>query len=198
MAQKSAACFSIRPLPTYSEPIQMIPSTKPPLPATSGRGTGPWFAFTWRYDFGEVAGGSTADLGGILALSADQQAEIGFFCGNNVATPTNQISSCSLPYGQKTFSSPVPGFYGATRVQIPAPGTADDDHNPPRVASRNVFDIGVGIDNLLRSADSKRITLQFTVVNLGNKEAMYNFLSTFGGTHFIQPRSYTGKIGYVF
>jgi hypothetical protein len=149
---------------------------------------GPWFAFTWRYDFGEVAGGSTADLQGILGLTADQQHQMGFFCGSDVATPTHLISVCNLPFGQ----------YGATRVQIPFPGTANDDHNPPRVATRNIFDIGVGTDNLLRSADSKRVTLQFTVVNISNQEKLYNILSTFGGTHFLQPRSYQAKVGFVF
>jgi Carboxypeptidase regulatory-like domain len=149
---------------------------------------GPWFAFTWRYDFGEVAGGAAADLGSILGLTGDQQHQMGFFCGTAVATPTNPITTCNLPFGQ----------WGATRVQVPAPGTANDDHNPQRVATRNIFDIGVGTDNLFRSADSKRVTLQFTVVNISNQDKMYNFLSTFGGTHFIQPRSYEAKVGFVF
>jgi hypothetical protein len=157
---------------------------------------GPWFAFTWRYDFGQVSGGG-ATLDDILALSADQQAQMGFFCGGNVATISNQVSACNLPYGG-TQSSPVPGVYGATRVQIPAPGTFNDDHNPPRVATRNVFDLAIGTDNLLRSSDSRRITLRFTVVNLSNVAAMYNFLSTFGGTHFVQPRSYQAKVGFTF
>ncbi|HYY72104.1 MAG TPA: TonB-dependent receptor [Candidatus Bathyarchaeia archaeon] len=151
------------------------------------KNNGPWFGLTWRYDFGEVSGGGDA-LESILTLTADEQHQMGFFCGTDVATPTHQITSCNLPFGQ----------YGATRVQIPFPGTASDDHNPPRVAKRNVFDIGVGTDNLLRSADSKRITLQFTVVNVSNQVKMYNFLSTFGGTHFIQPRSYQAKVGFVF
>jgi hypothetical protein len=151
------------------------------------KNNGPWFAFTWRYDFGQVSGGGDS-LENILTLTADQQHQMGFFCGSDVATPTHQISVCNLPVGQ----------YGATRVQIPAPGTANDDHNPPRVATRNIFDIGVGTDNLLRSADSKRVTLQFTVVNVSNQEKMYNFLSTFGGTHFLQPRSYTAEVGFHF
>ncbi len=148
---------------------------------------GPWAAFTWRYDFGQVSGGG-ASLEDLLGLSGDQQYQAGFFCGGNIATPTNQISECAVPFGQ----------YGATRLQVPAPGTADDDHNPPRVASRHVFDIAVGTDNLLRSADRKRVSLQFTVVNVSNVAAMYNFLSTFGGTHFIQPRSYQAKVGFTF
>jgi len=28
--------------------------------------------------------------------------------------------------------------------------------------------------------------------------ALYNFLSTFSGTHFIPPRTYQASIGYVF
>lgn len=135
----------------------------------------------------EVSGGGTT-LDDILGLSGDQQHMMGFFCGSNVATPTNQISDCNVPFGQ----------YGATRVRITAPGTADEDHNPPRVASRNVFDIAVRTDNLLRSAESKRITVQFTVVNVTNKEAICNFLSTFAGTHFLQPRSYQAKVGFRF
>jgi hypothetical protein len=148
---------------------------------------GPWFALTWRYDFGEVAG-SGATLDDFLGLTADQQHQAGFFCGNQVATPTNPITSCTLPFGQ----------WGATRVRVPAPGTADDDRNPPRVAGRNIFDLGIGTDNLFRNSEKKRVSLQFTVVNVSNQEKMYNFLSTFGGTHFLQPRSYQAKVGYVF
>jgi hypothetical protein len=47
---------------------------------------------------------------------------------------------------------------------------------------------GFGMDDLLMRNESKRVSLQFTVVNVTNKEAMYNCLSTFGGTHFVQPR----------
>ena len=158
---------------------------------------GPWFAFTWRYDFGQVAGAGAA-LDDILTLSGDEQHQMGFFCGSNVATPDNAISDCSLPYGGRHFSSPVPGVYGATRVQIPAPGTADDDRNPPRVATRNVFDVAAGTDNLFGSSENKRVTLQFTVTNISNVAAMYNFLSTFGGTHFLQPRSYQARVGFRF
>ena len=40
--------------------------------------------------------------------------------------------------------------YGSTLLQIPAPGTENDDHNPPRIASRNLFDVAVGDDNLFK------------------------------------------------
>jgi hypothetical protein len=35
-------------------------------------------------------------------------------------------------------------------------------------------------------------------VNLTNKVALYNFLSTFSGTHFVTPRSYQVEIGFTF
>ena len=81
---------------------------------------------------------------------------------------------------------------------MPAPGTADEDKNPPRIAPRNVFDLAIGSDNLFMMNGKNRIRLQFTIVNLTNKEAMYNFLSTFGGTHFLQPRTYQVKVGFAF
>ena len=81
---------------------------------------------------------------------------------------------------------------------MPAPGTADDDKNPPRVAPRNLIDVAIGTDNLLMTSGKNRIKLQFTIVNVTNKEALYNFLSTFGGTHFVQPRTYQVKLGFGF
>jgi hypothetical protein len=57
--------------------------------------------------------------------------------------------------------------------------------------------VGIGSDNLLRT-DRYKMTARFTVVNLTNKEALYNFLSTFSGTHFVSPRSYQAEIGFTF
>jgi hypothetical protein len=36
------------------------------------------------------------------------------------------------------------------------------------------------------------------VTNLANKTAMYNFLSTFSGTHFLPPRAYTAQMTFNF
>ena len=144
---------------------------------------GPWVAFTWRYDSGEVAG-SVTDLADALALTADNQAAIGFFCGNQVATVDRAITSCA-------------GDYGATRIVIPAPGTFNPDHNPPRIAQRNLFDVAVGIDNFFHK-EKVKTTLKLTAVNITNDEALYNFLSTFSGTHFVTPRSYQVTLGWVY
>jgi Carboxypeptidase regulatory-like domain/TonB-dependent Receptor Plug Domain len=145
---------------------------------------GPWGGFTWRYDSGEVAG-SVTGLADALALTADQQAQIGFFCGNEVATLTNAITSCSA------------SNFGARRVRIPAEGTADPDHNPPRISPRNLFDVSVGTDNLFHT-EKLKTTLKLTAVNITNEVALYNFLSTFSGTHFVTPRSYEAAIGWTF
>ena len=146
----------------------------------------PWVAFTWRYDSGLVAG-SVPDFATALTLDGDQQAAIGLFCGNTFATVNNPITSCSAPN------------FGATRLRIPAAGAENDDTNPPRVAPRHLFDLGIGIDNLLkRYTDRVGVGLQFTVINLANKEALYNFLSTFSGTHFVTPRTWQGQIKFSF
>ena len=42
-----------------------------------------------------------------------------------------------------------------------------------------------------------RYRIQFTAVNITNVVALYNFLSTFSGTHFVSPRAYTAEIGMV-
>jgi outer membrane receptor protein involved in Fe transport len=79
-----------------------------------------------------------------------------------------------------------------------APGTFDLDHNPTRITPRNLFDAALGDDNLFQSDGPRKWSLRFTVVNLTNKEALYNFLSTFSGTHFVTPRTYTAELGFHF
>jgi hypothetical protein len=100
-----------------------------------------------------------------------------------------------------TLASPLtscaPSQFGATRVSIPAPGTEDDDHNPPRISPRSLFDLAVGHDNLFHG-DRYKWSLQGSVINLTNKTALYNFLSTFTGTHFVTPRSYSAELGFHF
>ena len=146
---------------------------------------GTWIGFIWRYDSGLVAG-AVSSLDDALSLTAAQQAAIGFFCGSQQATLVNPITSCGGA-----------NFFGATRLQIPATGTANDDYNPPRIAPRHLFDLAVGTDNLFRG-DRRRTALKFSVVNLTNEVALYNFLSTFSGTHFVSPRVLQGEIRFIF
>jgi hypothetical protein len=74
----------------------------------------------------------------------------------------------------------------------------NDDHNPDRVKPRNVINLGIGTDNLLHSEGARRYTASLDIANLTNVVAVYNFLSTFSGTHFLQPRTFVAHIGMVF
>ena len=166
---------------------------------------GPWVGFNWRYDSGLVAGAvpcsggncaQTDTLGGQPAvdmtdafgnpLTADQEFQAGLFCGTQHATPT-----VALPF------TCLASQFGSTLIKIPATGTEDDDKNPPRIAPRNLFDASIGDDNLFHG-DAKKWSLRFTVINLTNKVALYNFLSTFSGTHYVTPRTLTGELGFHF
>ena len=151
---------------------------------------GPWIGFNWRYDSGLVAGavpvaGDTTTPVDLTGLTADQQIQAGLFCGNVFPTLTSPLITCA------------PSQYGSTRISLPAPGTENDDHNPPRIAPRHLFDVSVGDDNLFRG-DRYKWSLGFTVINLTNKQALYNFLSTFSGTHYVTPRTYTAQLGFHF
>ena len=77
------------------------------------------------------------------------------------------------------------------------PSQEDNDHNPDRVKPRNLFDISVGDDNLFHG-DHYKWSLRFTVINITNKVALYNFLSSFTGTHFVTPRAETVDLGFHF
>ena len=145
---------------------------------------GPWVGFTWRYDSGLVTG-AISGPDDALALSGAQQAAMGLFCGNVFALPGAPIETC----GAKAL--------GSTRVRIPAEGTYNADHNPARIAPRHLFNLSVGTDNLFKT-ERYRTTLKFTAINLGNRVALYNFLSVFAGTHIVTPRAYTAQIGFSF
>jgi Carboxypeptidase regulatory-like domain len=170
---------------------------------------GPWFGFNWRYDSGLVAGAvpcygisdandcpqsstlngqpaiTMTDPGGI-PLTADQEFQAGFTCNGMHATPT-----VALPF------TCLASQFGSTLTKIPAPGTENDDHNPPRIAPRNLFDLAIGDDNLFKT-DRYKWSAQLNIINLTNNYVLYNFLSTFSGTHYVSPRAITGTIGFHF
>ena len=131
---------------------------------------------------------STNTVVDVSGLTPDQQFQGGLYCGSVHATPTTPISPTGL--------CPA-NMYGSTLISIPAAGTEDDDHNPPRIAPRNLFDVGVGHDNLFQG-DKYKWSARLTVINVTNKEALYNFLSTFSGTHYVTPRAVTATIGFHF
>jgi hypothetical protein len=101
----------------------------------------------------------------------DQQAQAGLTCNGVAATPKAGFQSC------------LPSQYSSSLVKIPAP--------------RNLFDATVGKNNIFR-ADRYKLDLDVTAINLTNKYALYNFLSTFSGTHYVTPRALTAKITFNF
>jgi hypothetical protein len=80
---------------------------------------------------------------------------------------------------------------------VPAPNKENDDHNPQRIQPRNVFDMSVGHDNLFHG-DRYKWSLRVTAINVTNEFALYNFLSTFSGTHYVTPRAVTAEMGFHF
>ena len=170
---------------------------------------GPWFGGNWRYDSGLVAGNApcygvdpgndctqTTTINGQPAvflrdafgnpLSADQEFEAGFTCNGVHATPTSPLATSCLA-----------SQFGSSLIKVPAPNTESDDHNPPRIAPRSLFDLSVGDDNLFKG-DHYKWSLMLTAINLTNKLALYNFLSTFSGTHYVTPRALTAELGFHF
>jgi hypothetical protein len=169
---------------------------------------GPWLGFNWRYDSGLVAGpapcaggncanGPLGDVNtvDVSGLSPDQQFEAGLSCNGVRATApsaTNPIGTAISPTGLCPASQ-----YLSSLLQIPAPGMENDDQNPPRIAPRNLFDLALGHDNLFHG-DKYKVSLQLTAINITNNYALYNFLSTFSGTHYVTPRALTAQLGFNF
>jgi hypothetical protein len=178
---------------------------------------GPWLSFNWRYDSGLVAGASPcyaptatcsaatpiADGGAAnipsgqvalnntisgLPLTADQEFQAGLTCNGALAAPN--------PLGPALATCSAAGL-GSIYLKIPKPGTENDDHNPQRIQPRSLFDIAVGHDNIFHG-DKYKFSARLEVINLTDKEALYNFLSTFSGTHYLTPRTVTGTIGFHF
>jgi Carboxypeptidase regulatory-like domain/TonB-dependent Receptor Plug Domain len=171
----------------------------------------PWIGFNWRYDSGLVAGNApcygitdpnspclatSTTLNGQPAiamvsafgipLTADQEFQAGLICNGVKATPFAALPSV-CPASQ----------FNSSLINIPAPNTGDNDKNPQRIAPRNLFDASIGEDNIFKG-DRYRWSLRLTGVNIANKYALYNFLSTFSGTHYVTPRALTAEVGFHF
>jgi hypothetical protein len=138
------------------------------------------------------------DAGAAIGLlSPNQQVSIGLACNGVLATVDNPISDCVTSGGaqgkvtSKLLTLPQGGYDNFASAE-------NDDHNPDRVKPRNVINLGVGTDNLFHSEGKRRYTASLDIANLTNVVAVYNFLSTFSGTHFLQPRTFVAHIGMVF
>ena len=186
----------------------------------------PWVSFNWRYDSGSVAGSTpcynpltatcmptSTTLNGQPAislvnaatgapLSPDQEFQAGFECNGAHATPPSAANPTGTPISYNGMVGICPAsMFGSSFITVPAPGTENDDHNPQRIAPRSLFDLAIGDDDLFHAAlksDRYKWSAKFEVINLTNTVALYNFLSTFSGTHYVTPRTLTAELGFHF
>jgi hypothetical protein len=169
---------------------------------------GLWGALNWRYDSGQVAGAApcynplsndpnsacdatSTTLNGqpavdLSSLTADEEFQAGLMCGGQKASLGNPLPAI-CPASE----------YSSSLLRIPAPGTGSNDHNPPRIAPRNLFDASLGKSNIFHT-DRIKTDLDLTAVNITNGYFLYNFLSTFSGTHYVTPRGLTAKVTFNF
>ena len=179
-----------------------------------------FYSFNWRYDSGLVAGaapcynvtdpnsvcnpangGPSLTINGqpyidLSYLSPDQQSQAGLVCNGVKATP-NAGTGYAVGGNPEVCAA---GQLTSKLIVIPAPGTEDDDRNPQRIQPRNVFDMALGDSNVAHFGEGERfrISAGITAINLVNKYALYNFLSTFSGTHYLTPRTITGQVAFHF
>jgi hypothetical protein len=169
-----------------------------------------YYSFSWRLDSGMVAGsvpcyGTTdpnSDCGSysitvngqpaidLSSLTADEQFQSGLICNGVKATQTTAIPGGYCLASQLT----------SNLVKIPAAGTQNNDHNPQRIQPRNLFDMEMGDDNIVHFGQNERYKFgaKLTAINVTDKYSLYNFLSTFSGTHYVTPRAVTGELDFRF
>jgi Carboxypeptidase regulatory-like domain len=145
---------------------------------------GLWLGLTWRFDSGLVVV-SVPDYATALTLTGDEQQEMGLYCGHIFATVSRPLRACASPH------------FGGTLVHIVDPGTYNPDTNPSRIVPRSLFDVGLGADNLWKK-ENYSVSAKITIVNMTNRVALYNFLSSFSGTHFVSPRTLQAELTFHF
>jgi hypothetical protein len=128
-----------------------------------------------------------------LNLTADEEFQAGLACNGVKATGFNLIGQLiNVGPGESYYACPASQLTSSL-LSVPGINKGDNDHNPPRVAPRSLFDVSLGKTNIFHKEHYKT-DLDLTAINVANKYALYNFLSTFSGTHYVTPRALTAKI----
>ena len=143
-----------------------------------------WSDFTWRYDSGLVVG-AVNNLADALALDGRPASDDRPL----LRSPTGLTQQ---PHQQLRLtrlwrcSHQHPGPRRGERRPQPAA-----DHAPQYLQRQPGQRQSVPC-----RAPPNGCTL--TIFNLSNEAALYNFLSPFGGTHWVQPRSFQAQLGWAF
>ena len=140
--------------------------------------------------------GSVVDQCGAAIPKAEIQIHnpVSGYPQSTIAANDGSFHLVNIPLNQYHLEIKASGFSGFNGI----PSQENDDHNPDRVTPRHVFNLGIGTDNLLRAEGPRRLVASVEIENLTNTVALYNFLSTFRGTHFLQPRTVVARFGLVF
>ena len=155
----------------------------------------PWIGFNWRYDSGLVAGAVPVGDGinpvDVSGLTPDQQFQAGLPAVAFMPRPQHLLV-------QSLGHQPLPRL--AVQFQVPndTRARAPKTTTTIRRASLRATCLTCDRHDNLFHGDRYRWSARFTVINVTNKVALYNFLSTFSGTHYVTPRAMTAEIGFHF
>jgi len=114
-----------------------------------------------------------------------------------------------LRYEHKGFSTQLQGRYDSGLVAgdpSGAVGNSDlefgtqyvhqDSEGTWRVKARMVWNLNAAQEIALK--EGRKLTLSADLLNIFNEQGLYNFLSTFGGTHVTPPRTWALRAKYAF
>ena len=162
---------------------------------------GPWFGFNWRYDSGLVAG-PVPCVGGNCANGpngTDTEVDVsGSDAGSTVPGRTLlRERACHSDHADQPERL-MPGI--AVRLEPGEdPGGRNGERRPQSAAHSAAQPVRYGGGHR-QSVSRRQIqwSLRLSAVNVTNEYALYNFLSTFSGTHYVTPRAITATIGFHF
>ena len=126
-------------------------------------------------------------------LSADQQFEAGLFCGSvhpALPTPGNPTG---IPLSSSLGTNLCPASqYGSSLLQIPAPEPKTTT-TIRRVSRRATCLMLRWATTTCSKANVTNGVLRLPPSTSPTRLALYNFLSTFSGTHYVTPRALTAQ-----
>ena len=131
-----------------------------------------------------------------LPLSADEEFQSGLACNGDRATPSH-LTGTPVAVAGATYYECQANQLTSSLLRCPRPARATTTTTRHACRPRNLFDVTIGKNNIFH-ADHYKLDLDLTAINVTNKYALYNFLSTFSGTHYVTPRALTAKITFNF